>query len=97
MLTSRLMSGGTLNSCRWHASQAGMLVGPAGIGLLREAPLERLMTLERGALGVIALAAGAELRVAELHRTRRQARCVAVGFMSEIGHTFSAEVRILPQ
>ncbi len=51
-----------------------MLVGPAGLGLLREAPLERLMTLERGALGVIALAAGAELRVAELHRTRRQAR-----------------------
>ena len=51
-----------------------MLVGPAGLGLLLEAPLERLMTLERGALGVIALAAGAELRVAELHRTRRQAR-----------------------
>jgi hypothetical protein len=51
-----------------------MLVGPAGLGLLREAPLERLLTLERGALGVIALAAGAELRVAELHRTRRQAR-----------------------
>ncbi len=51
-----------------------MLVGPAGLGLLREAPLERLMTLERGALGVIALAAGAELRVAELHRTRRQVR-----------------------
>ena len=59
---------------RPNLRQAGMLVGPAGLGLLREAPLERLMTLERGALGVIALAAGAELRVAELHRTRRQAR-----------------------
>ena len=35
------------------------------------------MTLERGALGVIALAAGAELRVAELHRTRRQASTAA--------------------
>ena len=52
-----------------------MALGPSALGLLREAPLEQLMNLERGALGVIALSAGAELRLSDLHRTGRQVWC----------------------
>ena len=51
---------------------AGAVSGPSFLQLLRTTGLANLGFVDHACLGVIALAAGAELRVAELRRTKRQ-------------------------
>lgn len=51
---------------------AGIAAGPAGFGLISARLLARLAPVEAACLGAIALAAGAELHLSELQRTRRQ-------------------------
>lgn len=58
---------------------AGMAVGPAGLGLISARLLARLVPVEAACLAAIALAAGAELHLAELQRTRRQVSFRSVG------------------
>lgn len=52
---------------------AGAISGPSFLQLLRNSSLANLGFVDHACLGVIALAAGAELKVAELKRTKRQA------------------------
>lgn len=52
---------------------AGAISGPSLLQLLKANGLASLNFVDHACLGVIALAAGAELRVAELRRTKRQA------------------------
>lgn len=52
-------------------------MGPYGAGVLSARLLARLAPVEAACLAAIALAAGAELHLAELQRTRRQARSTA--------------------
>ena len=51
---------------------AGAISGPSFLQLLRSNGLASLGFVDHACLGVIALAAGAELRIAELRRTKRQ-------------------------
>lgn len=55
---------------------AGIVAGPAGFGLITARLLARLAPVEAAGLGAIALAAGAELHLSELQRTRRQVLCI---------------------
>lgn len=54
---------------------AGIATGPAGFSLISAPLLSRLAPVEAACLGAIALAAGAELHLSELQRTRRQVGC----------------------
>jgi Kef-type K+ transport system membrane component KefB len=51
---------------------AGIAAGPAGSGLVSARLLAALAPVEAACLGAIAFAAGAELHLSELQRTRRQ-------------------------
>jgi len=51
---------------------AGIAAGPHGAGLLSAGLLARMAPVEAACLAAIALAAGAELHLSELQRTRRQ-------------------------
>lgn len=61
---------------------AGIVAGPHGIGLITEDVVHALLPLESACLAAIALAAGAELQLAELQRTRRQVLCITGAIMA---------------
>ena len=51
-----------------------MLSGPSVMGLLSAPALSSMKFMDGLCLSIIALAAGAELRISELRRTQRQVR-----------------------
>ena len=53
---------------------AGIVTGPQVLGLITQSSLDTISLLERMCLSLIALAAGAELHLAELRKTKHQAR-----------------------
>lgn len=53
---------------------SGILCGPYVLGLLSSQSVSDLTMLEGGCLGIIGLAAGAELHLAELNRAKKQVR-----------------------
>lgn len=58
---------------------AGAVSGPSLLQLFRANGLASLGFVDHTCLGVIALAAGAELRVSELKKTKRQVVCITLG------------------
>ncbi|DBA69525.1 TPA: hypothetical protein ACH3X2_012726 [Trebouxia sp. C0005] len=58
---------------------AGALSGPSLLQLFRSNGLASLSFVDHACLSVIALAAGAELRVSELKKTKRQVICITLG------------------
>ena len=53
---------------------AGVVSGPAGLGVVGPEGLAALRPVDHTCLSLIALAAGAELQLAELRKIRRQVR-----------------------
>eukprot|EP00879_Flechtneria_rotunda_P033693 GHRR01037372.1.p1 GENE.GHRR01037372.1~~GHRR01037372.1.p1 ORF type:complete len:106 (-),score=22.45 GHRR01037372.1:251-568(-) len=53
---------------------SGVLCGPYVLGILSQASVGDLNIIEGACLGIIGLAAGAELQLSELNRAKRQVR-----------------------
>eukprot|EP00208_Stichococcus_sp_RCC1054_P002505 CAMPEP_0206145118 /NCGR_PEP_ID=MMETSP1473-20131121/26399_1 /ASSEMBLY_ACC=CAM_ASM_001109 /TAXON_ID=1461547 /ORGANISM="Stichococcus sp, Strain RCC1054" /LENGTH=252 /DNA_ID=CAMNT_0053541199 /DNA_START=549 /DNA_END=1303 /DNA_ORIENTATION=+ len=61
---------------------AGILAGPYGSRLISAPLLSALQPVESACLAVIAMAAGAELHLGELQRTRRQVLCITAAVIA---------------
>eukprot|EP00879_Flechtneria_rotunda_P020755 GHRR01021846.1.p1 GENE.GHRR01021846.1~~GHRR01021846.1.p1 ORF type:complete len:418 (+),score=119.14 GHRR01021846.1:299-1552(+) len=58
---------------------SGVLCGPYVLGILSQASVGDLNIIEGACLGIIGLAAGAELQLSELNRAKRQVVCLTAG------------------
>lgn len=67
---------------------SGIICGPYVLGILSQESVSDLNIIEGACLGIIGLAAGAELLVSELYRSKKQVRAVVrTDCVKELLHT----------
>lgn len=64
---------------------SGIVCGPYVLGILSQESVSDLNIIEGACLGIIGLAAGAELQLSELNRSKKQVRVCVEGWGGMVG------------